>query len=109
MAGLLATPPPLQQQAQDELEYLAGGTLERRRDGTTPAAAVAATAAGTSSSAEPASRPARQFVFRQNADYDSLIEACSRKLMAQPSNVRALMIRANAYVKKGGRARCAGR
>ena len=30
-----------------------------------------------------------------------LLQACSQKLAANPSNVRALLIRASSYVKKG--------
>lgn len=71
-----------------DIEYLASGTLARRSNDADPAAAAAS-----------ASR--RQYVYQRNADYDSLIEACSRKLVAHPANVRALMIRANSYFKKG--------
>jgi hypothetical protein len=98
-----ATPSPQQppfQAPQDDIEYLASGTLARRRDGGCAGGAPPAGGAG-GSEVEPLKPSGRQFYYRQNADYDSLIEACSRKLVAQPSNVRALMIRANSYVKKG--------
>lgn len=62
-----------------DLEYLTKGVLIRRKDQGAP----------------------RQYVYKQNADVDSLIEACSRKLAAQPGNARALMIRASSYLKKG--------
>ena len=82
------TPPQQPAPQADDIEYLASGTLARR--GTGEAAAAASSR--------------RQYVYRKNADYDSLIEACSRNLVAQPNNVRALMIRANSYRKKGAAA-----
>lgn len=97
-----ATPSPQQppfQAPQDDIEYLASGTLARRRDGGYGGGAPPVGGAG--GEVELPKPSGRQFYYRQNADYDSLIEACSRKLVAQPSNVRALMIRANSYVKKG--------
>ena len=45
--------------------------------------------------------PNRVLYFRRNADYDRLIEACGRKLRDNPRNVRALLIRASSYSKKG--------
>ena len=102
MAAVAERTPPPQAPASDdpELEFLASGTLARRQ----PAAGNAVAGSGSEAAAAgPAGRPTRQFYFRQNADYDSLIEACSRKLAAQPGNTRALMIRANAFAKKGER------
>lgn len=100
----LATPPqqPLSAEtlagnAGDELEFLASGSLARRRGG----------GGGRLEAPQPPGS-GRQFYYRQNADYDSLIEACSRKLVTQPGNVRALMIRANSYAKKGARRLCGG-
>lgn len=90
-----ATPPQqlLQPVDDSDIEFLASGTLERRRD---------AAVSGRSAAKAEGSKSERQFVYRRNADYDSLIEACSRKLAVQPGNARALMIRANSYAKKGG-------
>ena len=93
------TPPQPQQDA--ELEYLTGGTLARRRDGVGASASGVVGVAGGGGEAPAAAKPSRHFCYRKNADYDSLIEACSSKLVSQPNNVRALMIRANSYVKKG--------
>eukprot|EP00879_Flechtneria_rotunda_P024796 GHRR01026312.1.p1 GENE.GHRR01026312.1~~GHRR01026312.1.p1 ORF type:complete len:217 (+),score=73.59 GHRR01026312.1:475-1125(+) len=45
--------------------------------------------------------PNRVLYFRRNADYDRLIEVCSRKLHENPRNVRALLIRASSRLKKG--------
>lgn len=45
--------------------------------------------------------PNRVLYFRRNADYDRLIEVCSRKLAENPRNVRALLIRASSTLKKG--------
>ena len=102
MAAVAEQTPPPQAPASDdpELEFLASGTLARRQ----PAAGNSVAGSGSEAAAAgPAGRPTRQFYFRQNADYDSLIEACRRKLAAQPGNTRALMIRANAFAKKGER------
>lgn len=97
-----ATPPGATLQPPDaDLDFLASGTLERRR-GDEGAPANGGAAGGGGGTGHGALPPGRQFVFRRNADYDSLIEACSRKLVVQPNNVRALMIRANSYLKKGG-------
>lgn len=90
-----ATPPQqlLQSVDDSDIEFLASGTLERRRD---------AAASSRGAAAAEGSKAERQFVYRRNADYDSLIEACSRKLAVQPGNTRVLMIRANSYAKTGG-------
>lgn len=45
--------------------------------------------------------PNRVLYFRRNADYDRLIEVCSRKLSENPRNIRALLIRASSNLKKG--------
>lgn len=76
-----------QSQHSHDLEFLTKGVLIRNR-------------------AEP--QAPRQYVYKQNADVDSLIEACSRKLEQQPGNSRALMIRASSFIKKGMR-RCGRR
>lgn len=87
MAGV--TPPQQPPNRADDIEYLASGSLTKRGEGERAVAAAAA--------------PSRRYVYRKNADYDSLIEACTRKLAVHPNNVRALMIRANSYMKKGER------
>ena len=92
-AAELTPPPPAPGSDDPELECLASGRLARRQP-------PAGEGGGGGATAAPG--PAgRQFYFRQ-PDYDSLIEACGRKLAAQPGHTRALMIRANAYAKKGG-------
>lgn len=45
--------------------------------------------------------PNRNLYFRRAADYDRLIEVCSRKLSENPRHIRALLIRASSYLKKG--------
>lgn len=45
--------------------------------------------------------PNRVLYFRRNADYDRLIEVCSRKISENPRNIRALLIRASSNLKKG--------
>ena len=45
--------------------------------------------------------PTRALYYRRNADCDRLIQACTAKLEAEPSNIRALLIRAASYTKKG--------
>ena len=47
--------------------------------------------------------PTRALYYRRNADCDRLIQACTAKLDAEPSNARALLIRAASYTKKGAR------
>lgn len=42
----------------------------------------------------------RALYYRRNADYDTLITACSAKLSQNPRNMRALLIRASSYMKK---------
>jgi hypothetical protein len=45
--------------------------------------------------------PSRVLLLKRNADYDTLIGICSRKLSQSPGNSRALLIRASAFLKKG--------
>jgi hypothetical protein len=45
--------------------------------------------------------PNRVLYFRRNADYDRLIEVCSKKINENPRNIRALLIRASSNLKKG--------
>lgn len=95
------TPPPSSSnvgQLDADIEYLASGSLARRPGGGAGVSGVARLDAAVAGTGPPSSR---QYIYRQNADYDSLIEACSRKLATQPGNLRALMIRANSYAKKG--------
>jgi hypothetical protein len=71
----------------DELERLAKPTLTRRKD--------------FMQEEEARKSPNRVLYFRRNADYDRLIEVCSRKISENPRNVRALLIRASSALKKG--------
>ena len=50
--------------------------------------------------------PNRVMYFRRNADYDRLIQACSRKLAGNPANLRALLIRASSHAKQGALLLC---
>jgi hypothetical protein len=45
--------------------------------------------------------PSRVLYLKKNADYDALIQICTKKLAQAPRNIRALLIRASAYLKKG--------
>eukprot|EP00976_Prorocentrum_cordatum_P115064 1195950-Prorocentrum_minimum.AAC.1 len=46
------------------------------------------------------SHPNRNYYYRKNAGVDKLIEACTQKLQINPTNTRALFIRASSYVKR---------
>jgi hypothetical protein len=72
----------------DELDRLARPTLTRRKD-------------FIDKEEEARKSPNRVLYFRRNADYDRLIEVCSRKIAENPRNVRALLIRASSNLKKG--------
>jgi hypothetical protein len=85
--------PPLAP-AEDDLDFLSAATLTRRA--ARPVDASCGPAASTSSSS-------RAFYFRPNADCAALIEAASRRLAAEPGNVRARLIRARALTSKGER------
>jgi hypothetical protein len=74
---------------EDDLEQLQTGRLTRRKD-------------FIDKEEEARKSPNRVLYYRRNADYDRLIEVCSRKIAADPSNVRAFLIRASSYLKKGG-------
>lgn len=76
----------------DELDRLARPILTRRKD-------------FIDKEEEARKSPNRVLYFRRNADYDRLIEVCSKKLFENPRNVRALLIRASSNLKKG---RCLG-
>ncbi len=39
--------------------------------------------------------------YKGVADYDRLINVCTEKLLKDPHNIRALLIRASSYLKKG--------
>lgn len=75
----------------DELDRLARPTLTRRKD-------------FIDKEEEARKSPNRVLYFRRNADYDRLIEVCSRKISENPRNVRALLIRASSNLKKGASA-----
>jgi hypothetical protein len=77
-----------QQGDVDYLEQLSRPILTRRKD-------------FIDKDEEARKSPNRVLYFRRNADYDRLIEACGRKLAENPRNVRALLIRASSYTKKG--------
>jgi hypothetical protein len=74
--------------ADDDLDALSRPILTRRKD-------------FIDKDEEARKSPNRVLYFRRNADYDRLIEACGRKLRDNPRNVRALLIRASSYSKKG--------
>lgn len=44
--------------------------------------------------------PDKMIYLKRMADFDRLISICSSKLASNPTNVRALMIRASSYMKK---------
>lgn len=73
---------------QDELEYLSSATLTKRKD-------------FIDREEEARNAPNRVLYYRRNADNDRLIQVCTDKLQHNPQNVRALLIRAASYVKKG--------
>ena len=73
---------------QDELEYLSSATLTKRKD-------------FIDREEEARNAPNRVLYYRRNADNDRLIQVCTDKLQHNPRNVRALLIRAASYVKKG--------
>ena len=75
-------------QEPDELDYLSSATLTKRKD-------------FLDREAEARTAPNRVLYFRKNADCDKLIAACSKKLRADPGDLRALLIRASSCVKKG--------
>jgi hypothetical protein len=76
------------QHEDDDLDRLAKPILTRRKD-------------FIDKEEEARKSPNRVLYFRRNADYDRLIEVCSRKLAENPRNVRALLIRASSTLKKG--------
>ncbi|DBA99837.1 hypothetical protein WJX77_011850 [Trebouxia sp. C0004] len=73
---------------QDELEYLSSATLTKRKD-------------FIDREEEARNAPNRVLYYRRNADNDRLIQVCTDKLQHNSQNVRALLIRAASYVKKG--------
>ena len=70
----------------DELALLASGTLVRARD--LPGISVQDAAS-------------RRTLFYRPADLQRLIQACSRHISANPTNVRARLIRGSSFFKKG--------
>ena len=79
------------QSEQDELDYLSSATLTKRKD-------------FIDREEEARNAPNRVLYYRRNADNDRLIQVCTDKLLSNPRNVRALLIRAASYVKKGTQA-----
>ena len=80
--------PKLARVEQDELEYLSSATLTKRKD-------------FIDREEEARNAPNRVLYYRRNADNDRLIQVCTDKLQHNSRNVRALLIRAASYVKKG--------
>eukprot|EP00878_Enallax_costatus_P032514 GHUV01035738.1.p1 GENE.GHUV01035738.1~~GHUV01035738.1.p1 ORF type:complete len:686 (+),score=191.39 GHUV01035738.1:330-2387(+) len=83
-----AAPGTLSVTDDDDLDRLSKPILTRRKD-------------FIDKEEEARKSPNRVLYFRRNADYDRLIEVCSRKLAENPRNVRALLIRASSNLKKG--------
>ena len=91
MSQVIDVDPPdglLKETEQDELEYLSSATLTKRKD-------------FIDREEEARNAPNRVLYYRRNADNDRLIQVCTDKLQDNPHNVRALLIRAASYVKKG--------
>jgi hypothetical protein len=88
--ALSSIPTIVVQHEDDDLDRLAKPILTRRKD-------------FIDKEEEARKSPNRVLYFRRNADYDRLIEVCSRKLAENPRNVRALLIRASSTLKKGAR------
>ena len=91
MAFALSTPSSPRGSQDDELEYLSSATLTKRKD-------------FLEAEEEARTAPNRVLYYRRNADCERLIQACTAKLGAEPGNVRALLIRAASYSKKGEQA-----
>lgn len=75
-------------ETDDDLDRLAKPMLTRRKD-------------FIDKEEEARKSPNRSLYFRRSADYDRLIEVCSRKLAENPRHIRALLVRASSYLKKG--------
>ena len=89
VSGMSAPASPRNSRDDEELEYLSSATLTKRKD-------------FLEAEEEARTAPNRVLYYRRNADCERLIKACTAKLAAEPSNVRALLIRAASYTKKGG-------
>jgi hypothetical protein len=72
----------------EDLDALSKPTLTRRKD-------------FIDKEEEARKSPNRVLYFRRNADFDRLIEVCTRKIADNPRNLRALLIRASSLYKKG--------
>jgi predicted TPR repeat methyltransferase len=46
------------------------------------------------------SHPNRTYYYRKDHDLDKIIEACTRKLMTDPRDLKALVVRGNSFMKK---------
>lgn len=86
--GALTSNTSTSQDDVDELDRLARPILTRRKD-------------FIDKEEEARKSPNRVLYFRRNADYDRLIEVCSKKISENPRNIRALLIRASSNLKKG--------
>jgi hypothetical protein len=86
--GALASTNSAGQDDVDELDRLSRPILTRRKD-------------FIDKEEEARKSPNRVLYFRRNADYDRLIEVCSKKLSENPRNIRALLIRSSSNLKKG--------
>ena len=73
----------------EDLDALSKPTLTRRKD-------------FIDKEEEARKSPNRVLYFRRNADFDRLIEVCTRKIADNPRNLRALLIRASSLYKTGG-------
>lgn len=74
-------------QEDQDLVYLSSATLTRRQE-------------YIDKEEEARRHSKRALYYRRNADYDTLISACSAKLTQNPRNLRALLIRASSFLKK---------
>ena len=83
--------PPMGEQ-EDDLDYLTGLTLQRNDD---------AAAGGAAGAGGKAGQRGRRYFLKRNADPELVISACTRKLSADPRDVRALHIRATCRFKLG--------
>lgn len=88
VSAISAPASPRNSRDDEELEYLSSATLTKRKD-------------FLEAEEEARTAPNRVLYYRRNADCERLIQACTAKLAAEPSNVRALLIRAASYTKKG--------
>lgn len=81
---------PSMDEHEDDLDYLTGLTLQRNDD------AVVDGGNGAKSG-----QRGRRYFLKRNADPELVISACTRKLAADPGEIRALYIRATCFFKLG--------